>query len=99
MFLSLQMRYTAAGNGNFIILHLKLSHFGQTNPANQQESQRIDACDFPSLCNMKDRFQPGSVTSTQFTKEKSSLIDPLNMSIFAFRRMIVAPGFIKSTGR
>ncbi|KAG5562066.1 hypothetical protein RHGRI_004944 [Rhododendron griersonianum] len=71
----------------------------QTTQIWKKSSQRIDACDFPSLCNMEDRFQPGFVTSTRFNLSSASLIDPLNMSIFAFRRMIVAPGFIKSTGR
>lgn len=40
----------------------------------------------------------GSVTSTRPHLSTASLIDPLNMSIFAFRRIIVVSGFIKSTG-
>ncbi|KAK2374501.1 Nucleic acid-binding, OB-fold protein [Trifolium repens] len=39
----------------------------------------------------------GSVTSIRPHLSTASLIDPLNMSILALRRMIVEPSFTKST--
>ncbi|KAF1896621.1 hypothetical protein Lal_00034320 [Lupinus albus] len=41
----------------------------------------------------------GWVTSTRPHLSTASLMDPLNMSIFAFRRIKVDPGVIKSTAQ
>ncbi|RDX67594.1 hypothetical protein CR513_53511, partial [Mucuna pruriens] len=59
---------------------------------------------FTSSYSMRDKLLSsftvklaGSVTSTRPHLSTASLIDPLNMSILALRRITVAPSFTKST--